>query len=166
MWGLGAANRIIEAMERDAIPPAEAERLGEVPAEGIPRRVFEQASQARLLAKAQWSVERRPDRYTDDVQAILSAQERPRRGRPPVRSLADRLAILSAVEDMYEAGDGRTLADVADEHHMSRSSLRDLLSWARHSHDPPLFTSPGPGRSGGRLTPHGQALLTELEQED
>ena len=164
MWSIVAGGRVLRAMEAAAITADEAEQLGEVPAEGIPRRVFEQASQARLLAKGRAAVQRRPDRHGETARALL---ERPtnKRGRPPVRSLGEKLRILADVEAAYE-GDGRTLADVAGEHNMSRSAVRDLLGWARHDADPPLFVSYGPGRRGGHLTPQGRAMLDQLDNEE
>ena len=52
-----------------------------------------------------------------------------------------------------------TLDQIAKDVHLSRSALRDLLSWARNDAEPRLFTNPGAGRRGGRLTPEARALL-------
>jgi hypothetical protein len=161
---LRMGHRTLASMEEAVISPEDAEQLGEVPAEGIPRRVFELASQARLLDKATSMVERRPERYQASIRQALGRRHR-RRGRPPARSLAEKLRILAAVEDAF-ATSGRTLAEVAAEHHMSREQLRDLLSWARHDAQPRLFVSYGPGRRGGHLTPQARDLLQDQPDEE
>jgi hypothetical protein len=51
------------------------------------------------------------------------------------------------------------LDEVAAKHHMSRSAVRDLLSWARGDAEPVLFTNYGPGKRGGELTPAARAML-------
>jgi hypothetical protein len=134
-------------------------RAGEAsaPAEGIPRRVFEEASQTRLLEMARKQV--RQGRVQPEVASLIERQGKPRRGRPPARSLGEKLQILKAVEDAFTSG--RTLEDVAREHHMSRGSVRNLLAWARSDADPQLFDGTTPGRRGGRLTPAARALLNK-----
>lgn len=157
--GVRAAHQLIRQLEANAISPADVAQLGTIPPEGIPRRVFEEASQAKLLASARAKVKRRPERHTARTRELLERQARKRVGRPPLRTLSERLRILAAVEAAYDTG--RTLADVARDHDMSRSSLRDLLAWARHDADPSLFTGTTPGRRGGALTPTARALLDE-----
>lgn len=158
-----SADEIAQQLAAVAITPAEAAQLGEIPAEGIPRYVFEEASQARLLATArEKALGRFPNWYgfSEDARVFLAQQSRPkRRGRPPVRSLGEKLRILADVERLP------TLQAAADAHAMSRSAVRDLVSWARHDADPPLFTAYGPGRRGGELTEHARALLAQIEQE-
>lgn len=127
------------------------------PTEGIPRHVFERASQARLLAKARALAERRPDLVNEQAQQLLARQERPRVGRPPTRTIGERLNVLADV------GQGMTLEQVGKRHHMSRSAVRDLVAWARHDAVPPLFTAYGPGRRGGELTAAARRLI---ETED
>lgn len=177
--GVIAAHQVLHALEQQTIPGADAESLGTIPPEGIPRYVFERASQTRLLEKA-----RRKTRV--DAGRIASAGERPgveyfpapralhpdvaallappvgKPGRPPHRSLAEKLRILARVEDAFV--EGRPLESVARDVTMSRSALRDLLSWARKDASPRLFTSSGPGRRGGGLTDEARALLAEIEK--
>jgi len=156
------AHRLIEELEAQAIPAHAVDALGEIPREGIPRYVFERASQARLLAKARAAASRRPGRYPADVRATLAQGTAKRAGRPPVRPLGEKLEILADVERAFAEGGKR--ADVAARHAMSSSALRDLLHWARHDHDPPLFTSYGPGKAGGELTPEARAYLANVEE--
>ena len=85
-----------------------------------------------------------------------------RRGRPPARSLDEKLAILQTAERVF--AEGGTREDVAKRHHMSTTSVRDLLAWARHDVDPPLFDSNGRSRRGGRLTDAARQLIQELDQ--
>lgn len=73
--------------------------------------------------------------------------------------MGEKLAVLQSVEAAYAAG--RTLDDVAADHLLSRSAVRDLVSWARKDASPPLFTSYGPGRRGGELTPAARRMLDE-----
>jgi|SRR5690348_5631218 len=128
------------------------------PPEGIPRRVFEEASQTKLLELARDLV--RKGRY--EPIDLLGRQERPRRGRPPARSLAEKVQILSDVEKAFQ--ESRTLEDVARKHHMSRSAVRNLLAWARTDADPQLFEGTTPGRRGGRLTPAARAILNGADE--
>jgi len=129
------------------------------PAEGIPRRVFEQASQTRLLAAARSKVKTAPGTVGADVELMLDRQTKPRRGRPPVRPLGEKLHILVDVEHAFAAG--RTLQDVADTHHMSRSAVRDLVAWARSGDGGPVLFTKWPGRRGGELTQAARRLLEE-----
>lgn len=134
---------------------------------GVPRYVFEEASQMRLLTGGRRTVKRaaRRGRQVDArVKAMLAAADQRKPGRPPVRSLPEKLRVLAEVEIAYEVGE--SLDRVAHKSAMSRSALRDLLTWARHDADPPLFTSLGPGRRGGRLTPEARALLDEIGDDD
>jgi hypothetical protein len=157
------AHRVLRAMEQDTTTAEQAAALGPVPAGGIPRRVFEVASQARLLEKARAKATRRPELVAEEARQLLERPAR-RRGRPPRRSLAEKLRVLADVDEAF-AGSDRTLADVAQQHNMSRSALRDLLGWARHDAHPPLFVSYGPGRRGGHLTPEARALLASTEED-
>ncbi len=131
---------------------------------GVPRYVFEEASQQRLLAGARKQMGKptrtEQGRLRREAKAFLASSDR-KPGRPPQRSLTDKLRTLQAVEEGYASG--RSLEDVARDRAMSRSSLRDLLSWARNDASPRLFTPTRQGRSGGTLTPEGRALLTEIE---
>lgn len=138
---------------------------GEFSAVGIPRYVFEEASQGRLIDKARRFIERGSPRVTGvtaEAKTLLQGRER-KPGRPPQRSTLEKLRILLAVEEGIRAG--QTLQDVADAFHMSRSAVRDLLTWARRDSDPRLFTARGQGRAGGELTPEARVLLTALERE-
>lgn len=162
---VGAAVGVEQELSRDAANPdrniAWLDAASSGPAAGIPRYVFEEASQARLLEKARLLARTLPEQ-PEAVRALLERETKPRRGRPPVRSLREKLEILVDIEDAY--AEGRTLADVASDHAMSRSAVRDLLGWARSSDSGAvLFTGGGPGKKGGRLTPTARALLTEAK---
>jgi hypothetical protein len=155
-----AATKLGEKLADNAITPDEVAGLGEIPAEGIPRYVFEEASQARMLVMAREYARTHFATVSDKARDIFGRQSLPkRRGRPPVRSMGEKLRILADVERLP------TLQAVADAHVMSRSAVRDLVSWARHDADPPLFTAYGPGRRGGELTEHARAWLAQIEQE-
>jgi len=151
-------HQVIELLERqmagERSEPYLAAELS-APAEGIPRRVFEEASQSKLLTKARAKAKRRPDLVDTETARLLERQVRPRRGRPPATPMGERLRILQAIEAVYAGPEGR-LEDVAAAFHMSRSSVRDLLRLARRDG---LFTNYGPGRRGGELTPAARALL-------
>ncbi len=96
----------------------------------------------------------------DDAEGV----SRPRRpGRPPTRSLPEILAILEATEAGHKAG--RTLEQVAADRLMSRSSLRNLLSWARHNHEPRLLHPVLQGRSGIELTDEARTMLAALRAQ-
>lgn len=157
----------VESQMLDASMGAdEIEDLGEFPAGGIPGFVFKEASQARLLDTARARVAASPERYVPVASEALhrvpvSRAGKVAQGRPWSRDLGERLAILADVERAYEVGDSR--ASVAALHHMSDSALRDLLHWARKTAEPPLFTDPGRGKKGGRLT---QAARDILEGHD
>lgn len=160
---LRAAHVVIRELEQDTERGRPREYLAaelSAPPEGIPRRVFEKASQARLLAKARAQIKRRPERVSAAARRLLQGQERTV-GRPPVRSLSEKLALLAAVERGY--AEGVPLEQVARQHAVSRSALRDLVSWARHDARPQLFTGTTTGKRGGELTPAARALI---EQED
>jgi len=151
---------------------------------GIPRYVFEVAAQGRMLDRARKRLALIDDQHARDdaargrgedvrivrrevaadARALLAASTGRRIGRPPQWSLAEKLHILSAVE--RATVQGRILAEVAAEFHMSRSSLRDLLSWARRDANPRLFTARGQGRGGGELTAEARALLAEIDRRD
>lgn len=139
--------------------------LGTIPPEGIPRYVFELASQAKLLEAARQWTERNPAFLREQVDALLSRQRKPQRGRPPTRTLRERLQILADVESTWAAGG--TLNDVAEKHHMSRSAVRDLLEWARSGDaGVQLFEGTTQGRRSGGLTAAGRELLEKTAQED
>jgi hypothetical protein len=142
----------------------DAWNLSEVdpPAEGIPNYVFTKASQARLLEKARKEVAGTPKQYKESARALLARQAKRRRGRPPARSLDEKLAILQTAEKVF--AEGGTREDVAKLHHMSTSSVRDLLGWARKDVDPPLFTSNGPSKRGGEMTDAARLLMKEIGQ--
>jgi hypothetical protein len=136
------------------------EAEADAPAEGIPRWVFERASQARMLAKARDLVRDQPDRFQDETVRLLEMENGPRRGRPPIRSLEEKLRILAAVETGF--AEGKTIGDIATEQGLSRSSLRDLLAWARSTDSGTvLFTGSGPGKRGGHLTPAARSMLEQ-----
>jgi hypothetical protein len=130
---------------------------------GIPRYVFEEASQRKLIESARSQLERSAP-HVGAVAAAFLAETAPTRkpGRPPQRSLLAKLSILEDVEESYTAG--TTLEVVAAKHHMSRSAVRDLLSWARKDAEPPLFSATQPGRKGGSLTPEARELLSKLRE--
>lgn len=134
---------------------------------GIPRYVFEQASQVTLLSIARKTVDTSEwyqENLAPGIVASLASGGRRKAGRPPARGLREKLEILEAVERANR--DGQSLDVVALERHMSRSSLRDLLYWARKSSFPRLFTNPGQGRRGGQLTVEGRASLEAVRRGD
>lgn len=142
---------------------AETEWPGDGPysRKGIPRYVFEAASQQRLILKARDWLDRNPD-AAPKARRVMDVPAR-RTGRPPTRSPLEKLRILADVEAAYESG--RTLSDVAAKNHMSRSAVRDLLSWARGDANPQLFEGITPGRKGGKMTPAARELLERLEAD-
>lgn len=154
--GLRNGQRTVKALEEHA----QDEWPGEGPysRKGIPRYVFEEASQQRLITKARRLLDLRPA-AAPKARHVFAAPER-RPGRPPQRGLLEKLRILADIEAAYESG--ATLANVADAHHMSRSAVRDLLSWARKDANPQLFEGITPGRKGGRMTPEARELLERL----
>ena len=98
---------------------------------------------------------------SEQAAAVLDRQAKPRRGRPPTRTLRERLLILEDVEKAYR--EGQTLEDVAKAHHMSRSAVRDLLAWARSEDSGvQLFSGTTRGRRGGGLTDAARKLLREV----
>lgn len=158
---VGVGHQLIGLLERQAAGERSDVYLAaelSAPAEGIPRYVFEKASQSRMLEKARAKARRRPESVSSQVREVLERQSKPRRGRPPARSLGEKLRILSDIEEAYATG--RALQDVADAHFMSRSAVRDVLAWGR-SNDSGVqfFTGTTPGRRGGQLTPEARALL-------
>jgi len=135
---------------------------GAFPSAGIPRYVFEAASQGKLMEKARASLARnsaKRDALSDEARQLLAPPAR-KPGRPPVRSVAEKLHILAAVEVANSAG--VKLDDVAAQFYMSRSALRDLLSWARNDASPRLFDASGRGRRGGHLTAEARTMLAEI----
>ena len=156
--GGGIGREIAKLMHQEA----STERPGywraaelEPPAEGIPRRVFEEASQTKLLEVARRQV--KSGRVAGGLaDRLLLSQDRPRRGRPPVMSLGQKLTILADVEKAFATGStlSRRPAD-----HMSHGSIRNLLAWARYDANPPLFTGTTPGRRSGELTAAARALI-------
>lgn len=155
-----AGHKVARQMLSAAPTVEEVERLGSIPPEGIPRRVFEEASQAKLLAKARAKATRRPDRVSPATRRALHAIDSRGVGRPPSRSMAEKLRTLADAEAGFGAGETR--AEIAARNAMSDSSLRDLLTWARRNASPPLWVSNGPGRRGGALTPEARSMLAEL----
>lgn len=158
----------IPNVEGAAMTAAQAEALGEIPSAGIPNYVFKEASQARLLKAARESARRKPARFSESTQRALervpvNRSGAVRRGRPPARSLGEKLAILADVDTAYEAGKSRK--SIAEARHMSDSSLRDLLYWARTVADPPLFSGPGHGIKGGRMTDAARRLMADTDQD-
>jgi len=129
---------------------------------GIPRYVFEQASQVAMLKVAQEKAADSDYVMTAEVRGLLLSDGRKRTGRPPARGLAEKLRILRDVEEAFTASE--SLKGVAARWCMSRSGLRNLLSWARKDSSPRLFTNPGQGQRGGSLTPEAHALLDEIER--
>lgn len=151
-------------MSGAAMTPTEAELLGSIPPEGIPRYVFERASQARLLADARAAFERNPQRFEAPAAEMLarvpvSRAGQVRRGRPPAIPLGVKLRILADIEQAYS--NGGTRADVARRYNMSESSVRDLLTWARHVAEPQLFTIAAPGTKEGRMTAEARSMLEQ-----
>ena len=148
-------NRMLANTDKDL------EGEGDFPPIGIPRYVFEEASQGRLLDHIRDMFESGQALAPDETRALFAEPGR-KPGRPPQRSLHEKLRILAEVESAQ--GEGRKLEDVASQVHMSRSALRDLLSWARHDASPQLFTAVGRGRGGGRLTEVARRRLEELDR--
>ena len=129
---------------------------------GIPRYVFERASQVQLLKAARETVPGsayHQQHLSQQVQEWLGRDGRKRTGRPPARSLREKLLILESVGIANE--EGTSLDEVAEQWHMSRSSLRNLLFWARHT-TPLMFIHVGAGNRGGTLTDEARALLDEI----
>jgi hypothetical protein len=126
--------------------------------------VFEEASQSRLLVKAREMIRKNPTMVNAAIADFVDRQSRARVGRPPDRSIAEKLAILDAIETAF-ADPEQTLDSVAAKFYMSRSAVRDLLSWARREADPRLFTGAKPGVRGGKVTPEGRALLKKVSKE-
>ncbi|HXH78181.1 hypothetical protein [Nocardioides sp.] len=154
-------HRTIHAMEDHA----EQGIVGEGPFDpvGIPRYVFEAASQGRLLDRARANLARggrSTEGLSTEAKALLTPPAH-KPGRPPQRSMLVKLQILQAAEKAHAAG--QTLEDVAQQFHMSRSAVRDLLSWARRDASPRLFTGAGQGRRGGEMTPEARAMLSQIE---
>jgi hypothetical protein len=138
---------------------------GPFPNVGIPRYVFEQASQGRLLEKARASLARggrSTSRLSAEAQALITPPAH-KPGRPPQRSMAEKLRILAAVEASYESG--ATLEDVGKQFNMSRSAVRDLLGWARNDAQPRLFEGRGKGRRGGQMTKEARAMQRKINKE-
>lgn len=166
-----AAADIKQDMVREATEPrrrkkseAWREALESPPTEGIPQRVFQEASQSRRLQRARESSHGPfKDDFPEDVRRLLDSQEKPRVGRPPARPLNEKLQILHEVEKAFATG--RNLDEVAKAHYMSRSALRDLIFWARHVAQPVLFTNLGQGTRGGQLTPAARRLLGRQSEE-
>jgi hypothetical protein len=114
---------------------------------GIPRYVFEAASQQKFITKARARLAHKPPVAAQKARRLLEVPER-RTGRPPQRPLVEKLRILAAVEAAYEAGEA--LGDVAEAHHMSRSAVRDLLSWREEPRIRSSLKGPIPaGRAAG-----------------
>jgi hypothetical protein len=136
-----------------------------IPGGGLPLAVLREASPARLAAKATAKVGERKARGADVSRALeqFAGAGKPKPGRPPVMSLADKLQVLQRIDEAFT--NGETLETVARDMYLSRSSVRDLLSWARHDANPALFTKAGPGKRGGRLTPEAKALIQKLGEE-
>jgi len=150
----------LDVMEANATESIAGE--GPFPIAGVPRYVFEAASQGKLMEKARAMLARNEAKraaLSDDARALLAPPAR-KPGRPPVRSVAEKLHILAAVEVANSAG--VKLEDVAAQFHMSRSALRDLLSWARNDASPRLFDASGQGRRGGHLTAEARTMLAEI----
>jgi hypothetical protein len=158
--GIGLRNGQKTILALEAHAHAEWAGTGPFSRKGIPRYVFEEASQQRLIAKARKLLELKPT-ATPKARHVFTAPER-RPGRPPQRGLLEKLRILADVEAAY-ASEG-TLADVAERHHMSRSAVRDLLSWARRDANPQLFEGITQGRRGGQMTPEARELLAQMEE--
>lgn len=133
---------------------------GTYSSKGIPAYVFREASQAKLIEEARQFIAQVPTDVSDTAKRALAAPER-KPGRPPSRSLLEKLQVLAAVEKAFR--EGRTRSDVAKTFHMSDGAVRDLLSWARRDHQPQLFTGTTQGRRGGAMTPEGRELLQQLE---
>jgi AraC-like DNA-binding protein len=174
---------LAESLESQSADPA-LNAPAQPSARGIPRYVFEQASQGRMLEAARKRLALLDDQLArdetarkrgedvrvvrravaPDARALLAASTGRRTGRPPQRPLAEKLRILAAVEEA--TAQGRVLADIAADFHMSRSTLRNLLFWARKVAEPRLFTARGQGLGGGGLTDEARALLAEIERGD
>ncbi len=163
---------LMERLGKHSTEPAAPTPL-EASEKGIPRYVFEEASQTRLLERGRQRLARlekfeqlNPQLTTLEISGaerdMLTPATRKSVGRPPQRSLGEKLEILAAVEAGGEQG--RTLEEIAGDFFMSRSALRDLLSWARRDASPRLFTGRGQGRAGGQLTPEALAMLEQARK--
>jgi hypothetical protein len=164
---VAAANRIIDELHADMTgrerPEVWDAAENDPPAQGIPRYVFERASQAALLVKARRKVKARPASVQRSVRELLERSRTPRAGRPPAVPLREKLAMLATAEQAFADPEIRSVREhVGKLYGRSPEAVRDLLSWARHQ-EPPLFTSPGGGRRGGELTEVARALLAEGE---
>lgn len=161
-----SAHDVEKQMLEGQIPEDDVPDFEAIPPEGIPRYVFESASQRRLLEKALRRVEnpppwQRPVEYQDETVALLRSRPR-KRGRPPTWTVAEKLPLLKAMEEGYATGMKR--ADVAVANNVSESTIRNLQQWAV-KHDPPLWVSYGPGRRGGHMTAEAEAMHQHLDDE-
>lgn len=155
-------NRIEARLLDQSAGAEDIEDLGEFPPGGIPRWVFERASQSRLFDTARDRINTYPEKYAPIAAEVLnrvpvSRGGRAHIGRPRLRNIGETVRILADVEAAYAEGLSR--ASVAERHYMSDSALRDMLHWARKVTEPPLFTDPGRGKRGGRLTEEARRLL-------
>ncbi|MEH3033633.1 MAG: hypothetical protein PGN07_06260 [Aeromicrobium erythreum] len=143
----------------DRLPPAAAS------GRGMPRYVFEEASESQLLRGLRSAVSRsRQAERLQPAQVAMLLESNQKVGRPPKLSLREKLETLAAIEAAYASD--VTMDELAADLGISRSSLRDLLTWARHKSDPRLFTSSGHGRRGGAMTPEALELLEHLRHGD
>lgn len=175
--------QMLDARMRTHAADDEIAEIGTGPfsGKGIPRYVFDGSSQVQLIERVRRAVaahdeggDTRSPRVSFEGDSGLPSRVPPkstreafalppkRAGRPPARSLEEKLRILSAVEKGYRGG--KTLDAIAREFEMSRSSLRDLLTWARRDAVPRLFTGAGQGRKQGALTPEARELVKRFEE--
>lgn len=150
-WAGRVITKADELLGLDPLPPG-----------GLSRRMLTQVdlSAGQRGVRAAASATARLTGKRSPVLDRLARGSRPRTtGRPPSRSQAEVLRLLLATEEGLARGD--TLAQVASANALSRESLRDLLSWARHDARPALFTNPGRGRRGGHLTTYARELLDQ-----
>ena len=93
--------------------------------------------------------------FFETEQKVNDAEKR-RGGRPAL----DDLHYVRLAQDYINAidkGSRTPIADVAREHGLPESTMRDRIHIARHKRK--LFTAVGWGRPGGALTPKGKAIL-------
>jgi len=140
-----------------------------VPAGGLPVRLLKNLRLGRLFGSYTEAVANlrryvgtdHPDpRVTRHYRTITEAGQRPgkQRGRPRAdpRLHLQRLAALDA---SYAGGLPQKAA--ARRLGIAPQTLRVSLEWARRQ-EPPVWTRSGRGRPG-RLTPHGRALIEEMQ---
>lgn len=157
------AIRQMTTLDADSITESWVHAL---PPGGIPRSVLNKASKRRLLAKAQQRA-KTPKRMDTRARRLLATSLEPANntGRPSKRDLRRDLETLETVAQL--GAEGATLLSIAEQLHISRSTLRDLLHWARHTARPTLLMPTTAGSRGPAvLTDEARDLLAEMRRGD